>query len=283
MQVRTFSIEKPKEFLKMLIQKFQSDETTGLAAQLAYYFLLSLFPLLLFVLTLLPYFSLPVNQVMEWIRAYAPGDTGQMIAGNVSSLLNETRGGLLSLGIIGTLWTASGGVSAFIRATNRAYEVEETRSFLKVKLLSMTLTFSMVFVIAITLVFPVFGQVIMESIQALLPISFNVEFLFQILRWVVAISIMVFVLMVLYYAAPNTNFKMREVFWGAVFATIGWQLISAGFSFYVTNFGNYEATYGAIGGIIVLMIWFYLTGILLIVGGQLNAILYKWKRTGRTA
>ncbi|SDJ02511.1 YihY/virulence factor BrkB family protein [Natribacillus halophilus] len=278
MQIRTISIKNHKAFLKMLVQKFQYDETTGLAAQLAYYFLLSLFPLLLFVLTLLPYFNLPINQVMVWIQDFAPGETGEMIAGNVSSLLSETRGGLLSIGIIGTLWTASGGISAFIRATNRAYEVKETRPFLKVKLLSMTLTFSMVFVIAITLIFPVFGQAIMNAIQTWIPFSYNIESLFQVLRWVIAISIMIFVLMVLYYAAPNARFKMREVFWGAFFATIGWQITSIGFSFYVTNFGNYEATYGAIGGIIILMLWFYLTGIILIVGGQINALLYKWKK-----
>ncbi|QQK81476.1 YihY/virulence factor BrkB family protein [Salicibibacter cibi] len=273
------SIKNSKAFFKMLFQKFQNDETTGLAAQLAYYFLLSLFPLLLFILTLLPYFSLPINQVIEWIQDFAPGDTGQMIAGNVSSLLSETRGGLLSVGLIGTLWTASGGISAFIRATNRAYEVKETRPFLKVKLLSLTLTFSMVFVIAITLIIPVFGQAIINVIQTWIPFSYNMEFLFQVLRWVIAISIMIFVLMMLYYAAPNAHFKMREVFWGAFIATIGWQITSLGFSFYVSNFGNYEATYGAIGGIIILMLWFYLTGIILIVGGQINALLYKWKHS----
>ncbi|QQK81805.1 YihY/virulence factor BrkB family protein [Salicibibacter cibi] len=263
----------------MLVKKFMNDETTGLAAQLAYYFLLSLFPLLLFILTLLPYFSLPVSQVVDFIQTYAPGETGELIANNVSSLLSDTRGGLLSVGLIGTLWTASGGINAFIRATNRAYEVEETRSFLTVRLLSMTLTFSMVFVVAITLFLPVFGQAMMDFIQSFIPLADHMALLYQVLRWVVAIGIMVFVLMVLYLAAPNAAFKLREVFWGALFATVVWQLISVGFSYYVSNFGNYEATYGAIGGIIVLMIWFYLTGIILIVGGQLNAVLYKWKQS----
>ncbi|AXF57977.1 YihY/virulence factor BrkB family protein [Salicibibacter kimchii] len=261
----------------MFVKKFMEDETTGLAAQLAYYFLLSLFPLLLFILTLLPYFNLPVHQVVEVIRMYAPGDTGQIIADNITSLLSETRGGLLSIGIIGTLWTASRGVNAFIRATNRAYGVEEERSFLNVNLLSMVLTFSMVFVVALTLFLPVFGQAIMNVIQSFIPLPDQLEFLYQLLRWVVAVGIMVFVLMMLYRAAPNASFKMRDVFWGAVTATVGWQLISVGFSFYVTNFGDYEATYGAIGGIIVLMIWFYLTGIILIIGGQINAVLYNWK------
>ncbi|QDI93092.1 YihY/virulence factor BrkB family protein [Salicibibacter halophilus] len=265
----------------MLVKKFINDETTGLAAQLAYYFLLSLFPLLLFILTLLPYFSLPVYQVVELIQAYAPGESGDIIANNIASLLSETRGGLLSIGIIGTLWTASRGINAFIRATNRAYGVEETRPFLSVNLLSITLTFSMVFVVAITLFLPVFGQAIMNIIQSFIPIADQLEFLYQILRWVFAVGIMVFVLMMLYRAAPNASFKLREVFWGAVTATVGWQLISVGFSFYVTNFGNYEATYGAIGGIIVLMIWFYITGIILILGGQINAVLYKWTNEER--
>lgn len=280
-QVRTISIQKPKEFITMLVKKFMDDETTGLAAQLAYYFLLSLFPLLLFILTLLPYFNLPIHQVVEFIQVYAPGESGEIIANNIASLLSETRGGLLSIGIIGTLWTASRGINAFISATNRAYGVEETRPFLSVNLLSITLTFSMVFVVAITLFLPVFGQAIMNIIQSFIPIADQLEFLYQILRWIVAVGIMVFVLMTLYRAAPNASFKLRDVFWGAVTATVGWQLISVGFSFYVANFGNYEATYGAIGGIIVLMIWFYITGIILIVGGQINAVLYKWKNEGR--
>lgn len=244
---------------------------------MAYFFLLSIFPLLLFILTLLPYLSLEADQVVAFIQTQAPGDSGSIISENVQSLLSEPRGGLLSIGLLGTLWTASGGVGALIRSMNRAYEVKESRSFVKVKLLSVGLTIAMVFVIGITLILPVLGQVIFDGIKSAIFIPSGLAILFQALRWVIGAVIMVIVLMMLYRVAPNDTFKLKEVFWGSIFATIAWQLISFGFSFYVTNFGNYEATYGALGGIIILMVWFYLTGLILIIGGQINATLHQLK------
>lgn len=276
--MQTISIIKPRSFFKKLVQKFLKDETTDLAAQLAYFFLLSVFPLLLFILTLLPYFSLQTDQVVAFIQNRAPGDAGSLIADNVRSILSEPRGGLLSIGLIATLWTASGGVGALIRSINRAYEVKETRSFVKVKLLSIALTIAMVFVISITLILPVFGEVIFGAIQSIVFIPSGFEILFQALRWVVGFGITVFVLMMLYRVAPNATLKLKEVLWGSVFATIGWLVISVGFSFYVTNFGNYDATYGTLGGIIILMVWFYLTGLILIVGGQVNATLHQLRK-----
>jgi len=276
--MKTISMIKPRKFFEKLFHKFSDDGTTDLAASLAYYFLLSLFPLLLFILTLLPYLQLDSYQVIAFVQNYAPGETGTMIADNIQFLLDQPKEGLLIISLLATLWTASGGIGALIRSLNRAYDATETRSFVKVKLLSIGLTVAMVIVIAITLILPVFGGLIVEAIASFIFIPFGYEILLQALRWIIGLSIMVFVLMMLYRLAPNTNFKLKEVFFGSVFATLTWQLISLGFSFYVTNFGNYEATYGAIGGIIILMTWFYITGIILIVGGQINATLYQLKR-----
>ncbi|MFD1673221.1 YihY/virulence factor BrkB family protein [Alicyclobacillus fodiniaquatilis] len=266
-----------KRFLINLYQKFKEDETSSLATQLAYHLLLSVFPLLLFILTLLPYFSLPTAGLMNFISQHIPGTEGSAIANDIDSLLSKPRGGLLSLGLLVTLWTASNGVNALIRSINRAYGVQETRSFIRTRLLSLFLTMAMVVVVALTLLLPVFGQLFIRITTHFLFVPFEFKLLYHIVRWVCGIIIMVCVIMALYTIAPNEKCKPKEAFWGALVATFGWQAISFGFSIYVTNFSNYSATYGALGGVIILMIWFYLTGLILILGGQINATLKHMK------
>lgn len=270
-------------FVKKLGKEIGEDRVTSLAAELAYYFMLSIFPLLILILSILPYLSIDKQEAVDFLTKYAPGETGSILQDNVLSIISEPQGGLLTIGLLGTLWSASNGMMALMQALNLAYDVEETRSFIKARLLSICLTVGLILVFIVTLVLPVFGDVIIDAVTSTLNLPSSTEFLFRILRWVIAVGIMACILAALYRFAPNKHFPFKEVIIGAVVATIGWQVISLAFAFYVSNFGNYSATYGSLGGVIILMLWFYLTGIILLVGGEVNALLHKNRRRATTS
>ncbi|TGB03924.1 YihY/virulence factor BrkB family protein [Halobacillus salinus] len=260
---------------KELINRFGKDDVSGMAAQLAYFFLLSLFPFMIFLVTLLGFISIDEERVLAFISTYAPPETFDMITENVSSLLKNENGGILSIGIIGTLWAASNGVNAIMRAFNRAYDVEEDRHFIVARLIAIVLTIAMVVVIGIALLLPVLGHSIGLYIFSYIGLSDSFIAMWEALRWVISTVIFFIVLSFLFAMAPNKKIRYKNTSIGALFSTVGWQGTSLLFSFYVSNLGNYSGTYGSLGSVIVLMIWFYLTGIIIILGGEINAIMFR--------
>lgn len=269
-------------FIKELFVRFGEDDVGGMSAQLAYFFLLSLFPFMIFLVTLLGYLHIDEERVLAFVSTYAPPDTFQMITENVSSLLRTENGSLLSIGLIGTLWAASNGVNAIMRAFNRAYGVEENRTFFISRVLAIVLTIAMVFVIAIAFLLPVLGHMIGAQLFSFFGLSEGFLTVWNGLRWVISSIIFFLVLSFLYLTAPSKRLKYKDTIGGTLFATFGWQLVSLLFSFYVSNLGNFSATYGSLGGVIVLMIWFYLSGLVIILGGEINAMTHK-RRHSRTA
>ncbi|HLR59102.1 MAG TPA: YihY/virulence factor BrkB family protein [Pseudogracilibacillus sp.] len=271
-------MQKIIEFGKELFKRFSDVDVPGMSSQLAYFFLLSLFPFLVFLTTLLGYLPIDIDSVLKFLDTYLPADVASMLESNLENLLTSQSGGLLSISIIGAIWSASKGVNALTLAFNKAYRVEEDRSFIVSKLISIGLTIALVVTIAIALLLPIFGKTIGEYIFSFVNLSDGFVQVWNTLRWVVSSVILFIVLYVLYILAPNKKVKLREAFWGAVFATISWQIVSLGFSFYVSTLGNFSATYGSLGTVIVLMLWFYLTGIVIITGGIINAVLVKRHR-----
>ncbi|MGD6801024.1 YihY/virulence factor BrkB family protein [Rossellomorea vietnamensis] len=262
-----------KGFFKKLFQKISDGDVTGLAAQLAYFFLLSLFPLLIFMVTLIPYLPVAQEDIMNVISDYAPGETMDMIQSTINEVMSNRNTGLLSFSIIATIWSASNGMNAIVKSLNDAYEVEETRSFIVTRLMSIVLTIAMIFVFVIALLLPVFGKQI--GLFLFSQFGFSDQFLtiWGAIRWAISPIILFIVFVGLYFIAPSKKIKCLSAVPGAVFAALGWVGASLAFSYYVSNFGNYSATYGSIGGIIVLMIWFYLTGIIIMIGGHINALM----------
>lgn len=266
-------------FGKQLFQRLDRNEALGMSAELAYFFLLSLFPFLIFLLTLIAYVPVTQDDVLGVIRQYAPGDTMKLIETNVVRILNEQRGDLLSFGIIATIWFASNGINAIVRAFNRAFDVNENRHFFIVRGTAILLTLAMVFVIIVALLLPVFGREIGLFIFSSYGLSDEFLTIWNTIRWGVSFVILFFVFSCLYLAAPNIHLRLRDVLPGAMFATVGWMSASLLFSYYVSNFGNYTAMYGSLGGIIVLLVWFYISGLMIIIGGEINAILLQWKKS----
>ncbi|MRH44614.1 YihY family inner membrane protein [Aquibacillus halophilus] len=266
-------MQEALNFVKQLFKRMMDDDVFGLSAQLSYFFLLSLFPFMLFLVTLLGFLPLPEVDIMNFIEDYAPAETATLINENVNMIVTERNGGLLSIGLIGTLWSASNGINAIMRAFNAAYNVEENRSFVISRLIAIVLTIAMLIVIIIAFLLPIFGKAIGVYLFSFFGLSEGFLQTWNTLRWVISSVVFFLVLLALYILAPNKKVNIKNVAIGAIFATICWQLVSLLFSYYVNTIGNYSAMYGSLGGVIVLMIWFYISGIIIITGGEINALL----------
>ncbi|PDL69325.1 ribonuclease [Listeria monocytogenes] len=249
------------------------NDVSGNAAQLAYYMLFSIFPMLLIAATLLAYLHIDKDSVFNMIKEFAPDQIMDFLEENLNNLLTQKNGGLLSIGIIATLWSASNGMNAVMKSLNKAYGVTNKRNYVVQRLLSMFFTLAMLATVGATLLLLVFGQRI--GMFLINHLNFSEDFLsfWNNLRWTVTLIVIFVVFTFLYWVAPNRRSTLISVLPGALFSTIGWTVASVGFAYYVNNFGNYSATYGSIGVIIILMLWFYLTGIILMIGGELNATL----------
>lgn len=267
-------------FAKQLFVRVNEVDVFGLGAQLAYFFLLSMFPFLLFLVSLLAFLPIDDHVIIEFIGVYLPGSVVEMIDTNLNSLLNNRQGSLLSISIIGTLWSASNGFNAIKKSFNRAYRIEKKQPFIVERLISVILTVAILGVICIALLLPVFGKAIGSYLFSMINLAEGFEEIWSTLRWAISSVIFFIVLYVLYRIVPNVSMKWHEPLWGTLFATVGWQLVSFGFSFYVNTLGNYSATYGSLGTVIILMFWFYISGIIIITGGVINAFLKEQNSGG---
>ncbi|MFX3625529.1 MAG: YihY/virulence factor BrkB family protein [Ectobacillus sp.] len=268
-------------FLRDLYVRTRDDDVAGLASQLAYFFLLSLFPALVFLMTMIGYLPIETEDVLKLLREYAPADAMDLLEGNIKKVLQKENGGLLSFGILGTIWAASNGINAIMNAFNKAYDIKETRPFYITRVLSIVLTLSMVFVIVFALVLPVFGNLIGKTIAQALGLSDGFKFGWKVFRLFLSFLVLFVVFSFLYKFAPNRKVRPKEVVSGALFASIGWILVSYLFAFYVERFGNYADTYGGLGAIIILMLWFYLTAWVILLGGEINALLNCYRIHGK--
>lgn len=274
------NIKRIYSFGRTLKKEMVDDRATGLAAEQAFYYMLALFPMMILFLSILPYLSMDVQRVMMFIETALPRDTADMIEENVLNVVSSSNSGLLTFGIIGTIWSASTGMNAFIRAMNEAFNVENSRSFIKARLLSILLTIGMMVTFIIIFALFIFGELILDTVSNYMMMPAETESLLKIVRWSITVLVMITILCCLYYFGPHKKITFKQVLPGAVTATIIWQAVSLGFSFYVNNFGNYSDMYGSLGGVIVLMLWLFLTGLALVIGGELNAILHKNRSAG---
>lgn len=261
-----------KNFLE-LVRRFSEDEITSLSAQLSYFFLLSLFPLLIFSVAIASYLPIDYMRILEMMSTYIPVEAMQLIENFLLETVESTGGGLLSIAIIGTIWSASNGINAIMRALNKAYDVEENRPFILGRLIAISLLISVLLIIVVALLLPIFGRMIGIYIFSFFGASEQFITVWNNLRWIISSSIFFIGFLYLYRMAPNTKVYLKDAVWGALFTTIGWQISSYGFSLYVNTMGNYSATYGSLGGVIILMLWFYISSIIIILGGEINAII----------
>lgn len=256
-----------------VILGIQRTNCLGYAAALAYYFLFALFPFLLFLTALLAYLPVGdlVDEMLGVLSKVMPDEAFGIVRDYLNQLITQQRGGLLSFGILFALWTASSAVAAMADGLNHAYEVEESRPYWKVRGVAILLTLALSVFIIGSIVLLIFGPQIGGYLAALVGLGAAFEIAWNIFRWPVILLLVSSAIAAIYHWAPDTKEPWRWFTPGSVFAVVMWLLVSLGFSYYVNNFAAYDATYGSIGAIIVLLTWMYASGLVILVGGQINA------------
>ncbi len=268
-------------FGRELWKEMGKDEVSTGAAALAFYLVLALFPAAIFGLSLLPYLPIPrlEQAIMDLVRQALPDSAAGMLTGTVKSVASRRSGGLLSFGFVFALWSASKGMHAMMRQLNRVFGVEEKRSFLRAQATAVLLTVAFVVLVVGALGLVVFGGVAQSYIGDHFGWSSGLRVFFAGLRWVIIVAALHLALSLAYHFAPHHESR-RFVFFtrGSVFATGGLLATSVAFKLYVSHFGSYEAIYGSLGAMIVLLMWLFAAGWVILLGAEINDIS---KRIGR--
>ena len=267
------NISKVAKLFKGLYFRYNDDEVPALAAELAYYLLLSFFPFIILLVTIVGTSYISNKQILDELARLVPQQAFIVIRDTIDTAGKAANSGIISIGVLTTVWAASNGLSAVIRALNKAHDVKEARSFWKVKAVAVISTIALAFVILISFVLLIFGEFIGGYLVNWLNGTTVLYIIWNIVRYTIMLLVIGIIFAMLYRFMPCCRMKWREVAPGAIFATVGWISASLGFAVYVNNFVNYSKVYGSIGGAIVLMLWLYLSAIIIIVGGELNGYL----------
>ena len=261
--------------LRRLGQRINEDDVFGRAAQLSYYFLLALFPLLLFLISLLGYLAQQGTEFRNTLLVYVSAVMPPSAAGLVRTTLDEISaargGGKLSLGLLAALWAASNGMGAISQTLNTAYDVTESRSWWRVRLVSVLLTVALSILIIAALAIILYGGTIGDTLATGYGFGNLFRSLWLVLQWPIALCFVLLTFTLIYNFAPDIRSTERSWFLPGSFVGVGlWLLISFLFRLYLHFFDSYSVTYGSLGALIVLMLWFYLTGVAILIGGEVN-------------
>lgn len=269
-----------KELVKCVWKETIKDNVFDRAAILGFYFQLSLFPLLLFLTSLLGLFAKHGTELradlLTYLSRIVPRSASQLIYTTVDEVTEGTSGGVLSFSLLFALLTATGGMVAVIEALNAAYHVKEARPWWKTRLIALGLTIALAVLTITALVLMLAGSQITEAVSGATHTGGAFTTLWEILRWPIVIAFVFIAFALIYYFAPNLEEqRLRWVMPGMVVGVALWFLASFGFRLYLHYFNTYRAVYGSLGAAIILMLWFYLTGIAILIGGEVNSELER--------
>lgn len=263
------------KFLDQLIFRIFDNSVLPVASQLAYFLILSIFPFLMVFLNILSKTSLVQKDILLNAIYYLPIESQEIITNFVKETISGSSQSLLSISIILGIWSSSSGIRSVIRGINNAYGEKENRSFFILTIMSVVFTIAIL--ILLTLIFPtiIFGEVISNKLFDLLGGANILNIVWEKLRLIIPILYMFLIFLLLYRFSPSpkNNINLKKSLPGAIFSTLGWIIISKLFSYYVNNFGNFNVTYGSLVGIILLLIWLYISSIIILIGGEINASL----------
>jgi membrane protein len=268
--------------LKRTFKEFKEDNLTDWAAALTYYGVLSIFPLLLVLVSLLGLFGQSATQpLIDNVGKLAPGPAKDIVTSAIQNLQKSqgAAGVLLIVGLVGALWSASGYIAAFMRACNAIWDVEEGRPIWKTIPLRLSVTLLTVVLLAVMALAVVLTGPLAEQVGNVVGLGGTAVTVWDIAKWPVLILIVSFLFAFLYWAAPNVRHpKFRWVSPGGLVAVLLWIAASAAFAFYVANFGSYNKTYGALGGVITFLVWLWISNIAVLLGAEFNAELERGRR-----
>jgi len=260
-------------FKRTLREAFWEDNCLGMAAQLAYYFFFALFPALLFLVAVASYFPVAtlIDDMFRTLGGFAPPEVLSIITDQLKKISMDKQGGLLTFGMLVTLWSSSGAMTAIIDTLNRAYDIDEGRPWWKVRLTAIGLTVGVSVFILASFALVTVGPTFAERIADWMRLGPMFEWSWKILQWPVVFGLVSAAIAGVYYWGPDAEQDWVWLTPGAVMATMLWLVASLGFKYYVANMGNYTETYGTIGAFMVLMLWFYISGLVILLGAEMNA------------
>ena len=270
------SNQKLMRFIETTQTRITESEMGTTSVVVAYYLLLSLFPLLIAIGNLLPFLSIAPSNVLPYVQELIPGQVYEFIGPAIENLLTSGSGGLLSISALAALWSASQSINALQIAMNKAFGVENRKNFLIVRFFSLVVILLFMFAISGVTIVLGLGQLILEAIQPIFKFSVNFIDQFQTLKWPITLVALFVIMFLIYLIVPNAQLKLKAVIPGTIFATVGWMLLSQVFGIYAKYFATRVSGYQIIGSFIVLMLWLNFAATIIILGGIINAVVQEY-------
>jgi membrane protein len=265
--------------LKRTVKEFRADNLTDWAAALTYYAVLAIFPALIVLVSILGLVGEPATEpLLDELGRVAPGPAKEIFTNAIENLQGSqgTAGVVFVIGLLAALWSASGYVAAFMRASNAIYDIEEGRPIWKTLPVRVGLTLVLMLLLALSALAVVLTGGLAEAIGDVIGLGDTAVTAWDIAKWPVLLLVVSFMFALLYWAAPNVKHPgFRWISPGGVLAVVGWLIASAAFAFYVSSFGSYNKTYGALGGVVVFLVWLWLSNVMILLGAEFNAELER--------
>jgi len=265
-----FSKEIIKRVARRVWRESGEDDVLGASAELGYYFLLALFPMLIFLTSLIGFIPDLQASIFHELRRLAPSDAMRVVNETMEDVVSKRGGGWLSFGILGTLWAASTGTAALIDTLNRAYEVKETRSYWKIRLIALALTVGLSLVVVLSSAIIMLSDRLPVWLGARLGISGGLLGWWTAVDYLLGLALLALATGTIYRFGPDLKGKCRWITPGSIFAAVAAAIASWLFSLYLRLAPSYSATYGSLGAVVVLMLWLYLIGLVILIGGEIN-------------
>lgn len=261
------------ELIIKLIVKVKRDDIFALASQLAYYIILSFFPLVIFLTSLLATIDIDYTDLTLTLKTMMPLSVYKLTKSIVDEAISAQSVSLVGGSIFVSVWVASSGFRAVIKGVNKAYNIKETRSYIKRTIIAYISTIIFALSVIASLVVLVFGKVIGDYLMKVFPLGNVVVYLWNGLRYLIIIILLIVIFAAIYKFTPCRRLKWKEVMPGAMLSAIGWIISSLAFSFYINNINNYSKFYGSVAAVFILMLWIFITSIFIIFGVEVNSVL----------
>ena len=272
-----------KRFFLDLWKEINEDNVFNGGAALAFYLTLAIFPAMIFLLNLLPYLPIPDqrDQIYALLREAMPGDAASALTDTVKSIVSEKRQGLLSFGALFTLWAATSGMAAVMEQLNITYDVKDARSYLKIRGVALLLSFLVGACVVGSFLLILVGEEVRNFLQLQFGMGAALAVLFEVGRWAITLGALALAFGLTYYYGPDVKQEFRFITPGSLMGVLVFAAASLGVKLYVENFGSYNATYGSIGAVIVLMLWLNITGLVVLLGSEVNSLVEHYSPEGK--
>ena len=260
------------KYARQLALHYRDDDLAAMSAQISYYLILAFFPFLFFLINLLSFTPLPNRLLIANFNAILPQETALLVKTMLTETVQAKSGAMLVLSMLASLWAASRGMSAIIRGLNHSYGVKESRRFVRLNMVALLSTVGLSVMVLISFIMIVLGRIIGSTIFGYLGAKSLFYSIWSFLRYGITFALLLTTFYLIYRYLPNRKLTGNHVLAGTIFTTVGWIGASLLFSFYVNNFGSYATVYGSLGGMFALIFWLYISTLIFLLGGAINAI-----------